>query len=135
MHRCSDPPQSSILAKEYQSLSEEEKNAFQPRIDDDKKRYRAEMEEWKKKSEGKDSDEETSDDSTETSSSDEDTSSEKPAAEPVPSTKKKAPKDPTKPHGKKNAYTFFLQENREEFGKANPDAKWPELVSRILSCG
>jgi hypothetical protein len=120
MHCCFDLPQSGKLAEEYKNLSAEELQAFQPRIDADKKRHQAEMEVWK-----------YGEDSSEAGSSDEDTSGEKPAATPAPSTKKKAPKDPTKPHGKKNAYTFFMQENREKYEKANPDAKWPTIVSCI----
>lgn len=127
MHRCFDSPQSAILANEYKKLSAEELQAFQPRIDDDKKRHQAEMEVWKEKNAEK----EAADDSSEAGNSDEGSSGEKPAAMPAPSTKKKAPKDPTKPHGKKNAYTFFMQENREKYEKANPDAKWPTIVSCI----
>lgn len=46
-----------------------------------------------------------------------------------PAVKKKPKKDPLKPKHGKNAYNWFMEQNRERVKAANPDADYTTIVS------
>lgn len=130
-------------------MSGEELKAYKAQVEADKKRYAQEMKAWeakqasenaKKEAEDKEhteSDDASDDNEDDASDSDDESSndeSKKPvaAAEATPKVgPKKKKKDPTKPKGGKNAYNFFVTEQRNAFEEAHPGKNWNSIVSLL----
>lgn len=122
--------QNKLVSKELKELDSEKKKVYEEKLVADKERFAREMKVWEAEQEAKKAAADSATDSDSSDNDDKAGSDTEDDAKPAATTTKKKKKDPTKPAGKKTAYSYFMSLNTEAFkAKAGPDEQWPETVS------
>ncbi len=106
--------QGKLLGEEWKKLSDEDKVPYEEQAEEDKQRYRKEMENYTPPSDDDDSD------------SDDGGGKKKKAK------RAKKDKDPNAPKKPLNAYMLYGNSVRSQIREENPDLSMPEVVSFML---